>query len=289
MKTILLTCAGVIAFTLHAGRAQEQPRPPEPLHIVGIGAHPDDVAVGAGGVIASYVKRGHRATILNVTFGETVRPPGPEQEDAKRIRRKEGEDIARKLGAEVRFLGWPANTIIPSWEMKELLVNTLRELKANIILFTCPWDTHADHRNLSEVMKDVVYYSGHAGMAFNAPPCDLRSAWMYSIEADTEELHQPDLLFDVSDVFGVKLESLTGTRPIFSWANDALEDMKIINGFWGLRSHVKYAEPLYQSWGSMKMATLTRDHYRVRELPLAPAAKPPASSAGEKSVKPAQP
>ena len=40
----------------------------EQLHIVGVGAHPDDVAVGAGGVIASYVKRGHRATILNVTF-----------------------------------------------------------------------------------------------------------------------------------------------------------------------------------------------------------------------------
>ena len=25
-------------------------------------------------------------------------------------------------------------------------------------------------------------------MAFDAPPCDLRSAWMYSLEADTDEL-----------------------------------------------------------------------------------------------------
>jgi hypothetical protein len=60
-------------------------------------------------------------------------------------------------------------------------------------------------------------------MAFNAAPCQLRSAWMYSIEADTEELHQPDLLFDISDVFDAKLASLTDTRPIFSWANSALE------------------------------------------------------------------
>src|SRR5688572_27899034 len=118
------------------------------LHVVGVGAHPDDVAVGAGGLIATYVARGHRATILNVTYGETVRPPGPEQEEAKRIRRKEGEDIARKLGAAVEFLEWPANTIIPSWEMKALLVNALRRLQANVILFTVPWDTHADHRNL---------------------------------------------------------------------------------------------------------------------------------------------
>ena len=88
--------------------------PSEPLHIVGVGAHPDDVAVGAGGVIASYVQRGHRATLLTVTYGETVRPPGPQQEEAKLIRRREGEEIARKLGAEVVFLGWPANTIIPT-------------------------------------------------------------------------------------------------------------------------------------------------------------------------------
>src|SRR5438094_1017669 len=84
----------------------------ERLHIVGVGAHPDDVGIGAGGVIASYVKRGHRATILNVTLGETVRPPGPQQEEAKSIRRKEGKDIARKLGADAMFLGHPANTII---------------------------------------------------------------------------------------------------------------------------------------------------------------------------------
>lgn len=245
----------------------------EQLHIVGVGAHPDDVAVGAGGVIAHYVQQGHRATILNVTFGETVRPPGPQQEEAKVIRRKEGEDIARKLGAEVRFLGWPANTIIPSWEMKALLVNTLRELQANVILFTTPWDTHADHRNLSEAMKDVMYYVGHHGMAFDTPPCQLRSAWMYCIEADTEELHAPDLLFDVSDVFEKKLEALTDTRVIFPNSfNEYTEALRIINGFWGLRCHVKYAEPLYQTWGSMRLAQLTRDHIRVRELPLIPEA-----------------
>src|SRR5438552_7125103 len=108
------------------------------MHNVRVGAHPDDVGVGAAGVIASYVKRGHRATILNVTYGETVRPPGPEQEDAKRIRRKDGEEIAHKPGAEARFLGWPANTIIPSWEMKAMLVHALHELEANIVLFPTP-------------------------------------------------------------------------------------------------------------------------------------------------------
>jgi N-acetylglucosamine malate deacetylase 1 len=279
MNVRSILSALIFAIFIGTLSAQEpKGTPAERLHIVGVGAHPDDVAVGAGGVVASYVKRGHRATILNVTFGETVRPPGPEQEEAKRIRRKEGEDIARKLGAEVRFLGVPGNTITPSTEMKTLLVNTLRELKADVILFTTPWDTHPDHRNLSAAMKDVVYYVGHPGLAYNAPPYPLRSAWMYSIEADTEELHNPDLLFDVSDVFQTKLDALTGTRPIFPWADDALDQLKIINGFWGLRCHVKHAEPLYQSWGSMKLAELTRDHIRVKELPLIPMSPKQSSS-----------
>ena len=240
------------------------------LHIVGVGAHPDDIGYGAGGIIASYVKRGHRATILNVTLGETVRPPGPQQEEAKRVRLKEGEDIARKLGAAHELIGWQANTIIPSWEMKALLVNWLRRLEANIILFPTPWDTHADHRNLSAAMKDVVYYVGHSGMAFEAPPCRLMSAWMYCLEASTEELHNPDLLFDVSDVMAQKLDALRDTRPIFGVAGQAqtVEEAEIIARFWGLRGGVKYAEPLYQTWGSMRMARLTLDHQRVTELPL---------------------
>ncbi|MGH2350832.1 MAG: PIG-L deacetylase family protein [Chloroflexota bacterium] len=240
----------------------------EQLHVVGVGAHPDDVAVGAGGVIASYVNRGHRATLLSVTFGETVRPPGPEQEEAKRVRRKEGEDIARKLGAEAAFLGWPANTIIPSWDMKALLVNTLRRLQANVVLFPTPWDTHADHRNLSATMKDVMYYVGHRGMAFDAPPCHLRSAWMFSIEFDTEELHNPDLLFDISDVFAQKLGALTDTRPIFGSGERMREKVEVANRFWGMRCGVGYAEPLFQTYGSMRLAALTRHHARSSELPL---------------------
>src|SRR5688572_18450645 len=93
-------------------------------------------------------------------------------------------------------------------------------VQANIILFPNPWDTHADHRNLSAAMKDAVYYAGHRGMAFDAPAAPLRSAWMYTLEADTEELHHPDLLFDITDVAEQKMEALTGTNgeeqePVF--------------------------------------------------------------------------
>ena len=242
----------------------------ERLHIVGVGAHPDDVAVGAGGVIASYVKRGHRATILNVTYGETVRPPGPQQEEAKQIRRKEGEDIAGKLGAEARFLGWPANTIIPSWEMKALLVNTLRELQANIILFTVPWDTHADHRNLSAAMKDVMYYVGHAGMAFDTPPCRLRSAWMYSwSQTRTSCTTRTSCSTSVTSTTSSWRRSPTPGRsftgPTTTWRPSRSSTASGASA--AARSSRSRST---RTWGSMRLAQLTLEHARVRELPLLP-------------------
>lgn len=240
----------------------------EQVHVVGVGAHPDDVGLGVGGLIASYVKRGHRATVLTVNYGETsANPP----EEAKRIRKQEGEDIARKLGAENINLEQPANTIIASWETKVLLVNALRRLEATIILFPVPWDPHVDHRNLSEAMKDVMFYVGHQRMPFDAPPCRIRSAWMYGLEHATEELHHPDLLFDVTDVMEQKLAAVTGTRPIFNNDDDPFgprETMRVANRFWGMRSGVLYAEPLYQTWGSGMLAKLTLDRYRVSELPM---------------------
>jgi LmbE family N-acetylglucosaminyl deacetylase len=242
----------------------------EQLHIVGVGAHPDDVGFAIGGLVASYVKRGHRATILNVTYGETVRPPGPQQEEARRVRQKEGEDIAVRLGAAVECIGLPGNTIIPSWEMKSLLVNGLRRLQANVILYPTPWDTHADHRNLSWAMRDVMYYVGHSGMAFAEPPCRLHSAWMYELEFMHNELHEPDLLFDVSDVFALKRAALCDTRPIFGDEGQAemVDEIEVCGRWWGLRAGVRYAEPLYATQGSMRLAQLSHGRDRISELPL---------------------
>jgi LmbE family N-acetylglucosaminyl deacetylase len=47
--------------------------------VVVVAAHPDDICC-CGGLAAKYVKAGHEVWQLSVTLGETVRPPGAEQE-----------------------------------------------------------------------------------------------------------------------------------------------------------------------------------------------------------------
>ncbi|HHN46769.1 MAG TPA: hypothetical protein ENN09_04935 [Planctomycetes bacterium] len=239
--------------------------------LVVVGAHPDDIAC-VGGTAALYAASGHNVVSLSVTLGETVRPPGPEQEHIKSLRRKEGEDIAGIIGAEFAHLDVPCNKIIPTMEMKMKLVNALRRLGANILLFPTPWDVHADHRNLSWTMRDVVYYVGHRGIAADYPPPELLGAYMYDIERRHNEMHDPDVVIDVTSTAELKFKAILcpARAAVFGEASGRafMEDEETAAKFWGMRHGTKYAEPLFGAFGSMDTTLPVRKLKLLNRLPL---------------------
>jgi LmbE family N-acetylglucosaminyl deacetylase len=175
--------------------------------LVVINAHPDDITL-VGGTAAKYAKAGHKVFSLSVTLGETVRRPGPEQDRVKLLREAEGKEIAKILGAEFSCLDVPSNKIIPTMEMKMKVMDAVRRLGGNILLSTTPWDVHADHRNLSAVVRDVVYYAGHDGIYGEFPPVKLKASYMFDIELAHNEIHEPDIVIDITDSIDVKLRSV---------------------------------------------------------------------------------
>ncbi len=52
---------------------------PEPLDVIAVGAHPDDVEIACGGTLASMVQQGLRVGIVDLTDGEPT-PLSPEPE-----------------------------------------------------------------------------------------------------------------------------------------------------------------------------------------------------------------
>ena len=53
---------------------------PEPLDVIAVGAHPDDVEIGCGGTLALLASQGFRVGIVDLTDGEpTPRSSGPEE------------------------------------------------------------------------------------------------------------------------------------------------------------------------------------------------------------------
>ncbi|MCC6445811.1 MAG: PIG-L family deacetylase [Armatimonadetes bacterium] len=238
--------------------------------LVVVSAHPDDI-VCCGGIVARCARAGYRVVQLSVTRGETVRPPGPQQEEIKVLRQAEGDAIARILGATSEYLGVPGNKIIPTMEMKMLLVNALRRIGTNIILFPTPWDCHADHRNLSWTMRDVVYYVGHPGIAADYSPCTLKAAYMYDIEVNVNELHPPDFVVDVSDTEPVNFQAILCEERARVFGKASGQELRRIweswTRFWGMRHDVEYAEPLWNAYGSMATMDPGRKRQVVKDLP----------------------
>ena len=70
---------------------------PEPLDVIAVGAHPDDVEIAIGGTLATLVRQGYRVGIVDLTDGEpTPGSPGPE------VRLAEAKKAAEILGVQVR-------------------------------------------------------------------------------------------------------------------------------------------------------------------------------------------
>lgn len=125
------------------------------LHIVSIGAHPDD-EISCAGTLANYVRAGHRATIVIMTRGGMGHMTLPTDE-LKRVRTGEAEACARVLGADLRMLEWEDSAIPETRDAALALVETLRELRPDIVLTHGPEQRHPDHRATCRLVSDAYY------------------------------------------------------------------------------------------------------------------------------------
>jgi bacillithiol biosynthesis deacetylase BshB1 len=115
-------------------------------HIIAIGAHPDDVEVGCGGVLCRLHDFGYRCGIIYLTEGEMGTGGN------RVIRRREADEAARIMGADIlaRF-DWGDTRLTDTYSHRVRLARLIRQFKPCII-FAPHWDgftgrrqSHPDH------------------------------------------------------------------------------------------------------------------------------------------------
>lgn len=130
--------------------------------VVVIAPHPDDEALGCGGLLAWASQRGIVRHVVYLTSGEQSHP-GTTQ-DLAGIRRAEAVVAAASLGlapAQLRFLGLP-DTGLPMLPDDERYRAThwLRRFVAErapcLCLVTADTDTHGDHRAAFALVREAV-------------------------------------------------------------------------------------------------------------------------------------
>jgi N-acetylglucosamine malate deacetylase 1 len=173
------------------------------MHLVFIGAHPDDETF-ASGTIAKYVSRGHKATIVQATRGGKGHWEMPTDE-LRVIREKEMAKAAKILGADVKFLDFEDSNIPQGDVLREAFVEVYRELKPDIVLTFHPLVQRDDHRRVGEAASDAslkaslpLHLTGYP--AHRSEP----DIYFYGAPITGQE---PDTYIDITDYMPQKIES----------------------------------------------------------------------------------
>jgi len=115
--------------------------------------HPDDESIGCGGTIALYSSKGVDVHLAVISSGENIAREFVGDIDVAEARCREMEAASRILGIkEVYSLGFPDGQLALHKEgIEEKLREIISDINPDIIFAPSPFDSHDDHRAVSEV------------------------------------------------------------------------------------------------------------------------------------------
>lgn len=131
------------------------------MNVVAVGAHPDDIEIGAGASLALHRNQGDDVRFLVLTKGGEL--------SATDKREREAKEAAAILDVDdVRFLGYE-DTVVPyDGEIVKRIDDHLTEMDADRVYIHTEEDTHQDHRHAS-LAAIAAARSIEEVLAFEAP------------------------------------------------------------------------------------------------------------------------
>jgi len=113
-----------------------------PMNILAIGAHPDDIEYGCAGTLIKYRRQGHQIFLLVLTSGSR-------KGDAQ-VREAEQRESARIINAEkIFFGGYPDTELTCDRDLIAYIERIARQIHPDFAFVPYPDDTHQDHRALA--------------------------------------------------------------------------------------------------------------------------------------------
>lgn len=220
------------------------------VDILVVGAHPDDVEVGMGGLIHKMVSAGYTVGILDLTEGELASRGSPKE------RAKEARAAAKVLGVARREnVKLRDGRIANTWEQQQKVVPFIRSFKPQILIAPMSDDRHPDHNSAHGLIRDANYFAGLTRMDADAQrePHRVMRRFFYRVYGDPTP---PQLVMDISEHLDAKLEALKQYKsqfynpeyegvPTYVSSPQFWEFVRTRAAYWGNRIGVEYGEPLY--------------------------------------------
>jgi bacillithiol biosynthesis deacetylase BshB1 len=211
-----------------------------PSSIVVVGPHPDDQELGMGGTIARLASQGHAVHLIDMTNGE------PTPFGSVETRARESAAAAKALGVGRTLLGLKNREVTHDIESRHALAALYRVHRPNVIFVPFPIDAHPDHVAVTRIAEDARFDAKLTKTDIRGEPWyPKRIIYYYCTHLRMN--FNPTFCIDISAEIDKKMEALGCYASQFTRnaAGEVPAMVRTINGYFGGRIGVPYAEPFF--------------------------------------------
>lgn len=212
--------------------------------LISIGAHPDDVEVGTGGVLLKMSQAGHKVGIIYLTRGEMGTGGTPA------VRADEAHRAAQILGADLlETLDFGDTKVMDTPKDRNIVAELIRKYRPRVLL--APWNrgghgkrgSHPDHLAAGNIVMNACYYATFKKLPIAGEPYAVPALFHYFLPVE----EPPTFVVDITDQFdgfiaALKAHESQFLNPEKSRARDYIWSLESMARAYGNMIGVKYGQ-----------------------------------------------
>jgi len=213
--------------------------------LLSVGAHPDDIEVGTGGVLIDLHKRGYKCGVVILTEGEMGTGGTAE------VRAEEMRQAADILGVDiVRTFDWGDTRLQDSYDNRLALAEIIRATKPRIVLTPYPHvghgrrQSHPDHVAAGIITINAVHLASLKKADLPGDPHLVTRIFHYFLPPKV----QPNFIIDITAHFEQWIEALSAHRSQFlnpEKSKNYIESLIATARSFGLLGRCQYGQGFY--------------------------------------------
>jgi bacillithiol biosynthesis deacetylase BshB1 len=213
--------------------------------LISIGAHPDDVEVGTGGILAGLNRNGRKTGIIYLTKGEMGTGGTAE------IRDEEAHKAAGVLGSDLlETFDWGDCKLFDSYERRLQLAAAIRKYRPKIILAPYPnvghgrRQSHPDHVAAGQIAINAANYATLRKLPIEGERHYIQNMLHYFLPPGVN----PTLVVDITEHFDTWIEALKCHKSQFlnpEKSRDYIWSLESMARSFGIQAGCKYGQGLY--------------------------------------------
>ncbi len=210
--------------------------------VISVGAHPDDVEVGSGGVLCKLADKGYKVGIILLTEGEMGTGGTPA------VRRKEADQAAAIIGAKiVKRFNWGDTKLMDTYQHRVQVARLIRRHKPRLIFaphwegFTGRRQSHPDHLAAGRIVMNGANLASLVKLRGPHEVHRIGGLYHYFMPSGIN----PSFVVDISDYFDQWMSALAAHKSQFlnpKKTRDYMWSLETMARSFGARIGVKYGQ-----------------------------------------------